>query len=204
MESIVKRQRVFFNTNETKDIDFRKLQLKKLKKLLKENQDLLNKAIFDDFGKSYFDNYISELSLLYHDIDEAIKKVKKWAKVKKVRTNLLNQPAKSYIIPEPLGVCLVIGAWNYPYLLSIAPAIAAIAAGNTVILKPSELPMRTSNAMAKLINENFDPEIFKVIEGGTILVATLAFCTEGQLFFLGLCKRPESTALPNVSRLIPN
>ena len=185
MESIVMRQRVFFNTNVTKDIDFRKLQLKKLKKLLKENQDLLNKAIFDDFGKSYFDNYISELSLLYHDIDEAVKKVKKWAKVKKVRTNLLNQPAKSYIIPEPLGVCLVIGAWNYPYLLSIAPAIAAIAAGNTVILKPSELPMRTSNAMAKLINENFDPEIFKVIEGGIPETQKLLDQKFDKIFFTG-------------------
>ena len=153
MKSIVKTQRDFFNSNATKEIKFRKAQLLKLKKLLKENEDALNKAIYDDFGKSYFENYISELSLLYHDIDEAIKKVKKvkkWAKVKRVRTNLLNLPAKSYIIPEPLGVCLVIGAWNYPYLLSLAPAIAATTAGNTVILKPSEMPVSTSNNHGKI------------------------------------------------------
>ena len=185
MESIVKKQRDFFNSNATKDIKFRKVQLLKLKKLLKENEDALNKAIFDDFGKSYFDNYISELSIIYHDIDEALKKVKKWAKVKTVRTNLLNLPAKSYVIPEPLGVCLVIGAWNYPYQLSIAPAIAAIAAGNTVILKPSELPVNTSNIMAKLINENFDPEIFKVVEGAVPETKELLDQKFDKIFFTG-------------------
>ena len=86
---------------------------------------------------------------------------------------MLNFPARSYIIPEPLGVCLVIGAWNYPYQLTLAPVIAAIAAGNTVIIKPSEMAPKTSALMANLINENFDSAFLKVVEGGVSETTTL-------------------------------
>ena len=185
MEQIINTQRQYFNSNATKGIDFRKEQLKKLKKLLTKKEDDLNQAIYSDFKKSMFDNYTSELSILYHDIDEAISNVKKWSKVKRVKTNLLNMPGRSYIIPEPLGVSLVIGAWNYPFHLSIAPAIAAIAAGNTVILKPSELPSNTSKAMAKLVNENFDPKFFKVIEGGVAETKELLEQKFDKIFFTG-------------------
>ncbi len=185
MEKIVNKQREFFNTNATKSIYFRKMQLRKLKKLLVENEEQLDKAIYKDFKKSSFCNYTSELSILYGDIDEALKNVKKWSKSKKVKTNLLNIPAKSYIIPEPLGVSLVIGAWNYPYQLSFAPAIAAITAGNTVVLKPSELPINTSNLIAKLINENFDPKFFKVVEGGVQETKELLDQNFDKVFFTG-------------------
>ena len=185
MEQIINTQRQYFNSNATKGVDFRKEQLKKLKKLLAKYEDDLNQAIYSDFKKSMFDNYTSELSILYHDIDDAISNVKKWSKVKRVKTNLLNMPGRSYIIPEPLGVSLVIGAWNYPFHLSIAPAIAAIAAGNTVILKPSELPSNTSKAMAKLVNENFDPKFFKVIEGGVAETKELLEQKFDKIFFTG-------------------
>jgi aldehyde dehydrogenase (NAD+) len=163
MKELINRQRAFFNGNGTKPIDFRIQQLKKLKKVLEENTKLMDDAIYADFKKSSFDNFTAELALIFHDLDEAISKVKKWAKVKSVRTNLMNMPGKSYIIPEPLGVCLVIGAWNYPYQLSLAPAIAAIAAGNTVVLKPSEIPANTSRVLAHLINNHFDPAFFIVV-----------------------------------------
>src|SRR5690606_36011845 len=110
---------------------------------------------------------------------------RKWSSKKRVATNLANLPAKSYIIPEPLGTSLIIGAWNYPYQLSLAPAIAAIAAGNTVILKPSELPINTSNAMAKLINENFDPGFFRVVEGGVAETTALLDQRFDKIFFTG-------------------
>ncbi|MFO7673090.1 MAG: aldehyde dehydrogenase family protein [Lutibacter sp.] len=185
MEDIVKKQRAFFNTNQTKTIDFRIQQLKKLRKLLTENESLLNDAIYADFKKSAFDTFTNELALLYVDIDEAIQHVKKWAKRKSVKTNLLNFPSKSYIIPEPLGVSLIIGAWNYPYQLSLAPAIAAIGAGNTIILKPSELPAESSKIMAKLINENFDPAYFIVIEGGISETTELLKQRFDKIFFTG-------------------
>ncbi|NHN28063.1 aldehyde dehydrogenase family protein [Flavobacterium jejuense] len=185
MEQTIRNQRVFFNNNNTKSLSFRVLALKKLKRLLQENEEILNNAIYKDFKKSSFDNYTNELSLLYKDIDEATKHLKKWASIKKVTTNLVNFPSKSYIIPEPLGVTLIIGAWNYPYQLSFAPAIAAIAAGNTILLKPSELPINTSNSIAKLINENFDPSFFKVIEGGIPETTTLLNQKFDKIFFTG-------------------
>ena len=185
MKDIVKKQREFFNLNQTKTIDFRIQQLKKLKKLLTDNESLLNDAIYADFKKSAFDTFTNELALLYIDIDEAIRNVKKWAKRKSVKTNILNFPSKSYIIPEPLGVSLIIGAWNYPYQLSLAPAIASIVAGNTIILKPSELPNETSKLMAKLINENFDPAYFIVIEGGISETTELLKQRFDKIFFTG-------------------
>lgn len=185
MNKIVLAQKAFFNSNKTKDIDFRIAQLKKLKKVLQENEERMEKAIFEDFSKSAFDNYSTELALLYREIDDAVKKVRKWAARKRVATNIVNFPARSYMIPEPLGVTLVIGAWNYPYQLSFAPAIAAIAAGNTVILKPSELPANTSKLMAEMVNSNFAPEFFKVVEGGVAQTQQLLEQRFDKIFFTG-------------------
>ena len=115
MENIVSQQRDFFKSDKTKDCNFRIQQLKALKKVLKSNESLLTEAIYKDFKKSEFDCYTTELALLYYDINEACKKLKSWSKIKRVSTNLINFPAKSRIIPEPYGVSLIIGAWNYPY-----------------------------------------------------------------------------------------
>ena len=185
MKTLIQSQRDFFNSNQTKNVDFRITQLLKLRKLLQANEQILNEAIYADFQKSAFDTYTNELSILYAEIDESVRKVKNWSSRKRVATNLVNLPAKSYIVPEPLGVCLIIGAWNYPYQLSFGPAIAAIAAGNTVILKPSELPIRTSQVMAKIINENFDPAFFKVVEGGIPETNALLAERFDKIFFTG-------------------
>ncbi len=185
MKERINRQRAFFDSKATKNIDFRIRQLKKLKKILKENIQLMDEAIYADFKKSAFECYITEHAMIFNDLNEAIKKVKNWAKVKNVPTNLLNLPAKSYIVPEPLGVSLVIGAWNYPYLLSLTPAIAAIAAGNTIILKPSEIPKNTSRVLAQLINTHFDPEFFLVVEGGIKETTELLEQKFDKIFFTG-------------------
>ena len=185
MENIIKKQRIYFNGNATKSVDFRIKQLQKFLQILKSNEKLLYEAIYADFKKSEFDTYTSELALVYHEIKLAIKKVKKWAKIKKVRTNLLNFPAKSYLYPEPLGVSLIIGAWNYPYQLSLSPVVAAMAAGCTIVLKPSELPANTSAAMAKIINENFDNEYFTVVEGGIEGTTELLKQKFDKIFFTG-------------------
>lgn len=185
MKDIVDAQRAFFSTNQTKNVDFRIEQLKTLKRMLQDNEARLNQAIYVDFRKSAFDTYTSELAILYVEIEEAIRKVKKWAARKRVPTNLVNFPAKSYVIPEPLGVSLVIGAWNYPYQLSFGPAIAAIAAGNTVILKPSELPSETSRIIADIVNQNFDPSYFTVVEGGVTETRELLEQRFDKIFFTG-------------------
>lgn len=185
IQEIHKKQQEFFNSNTTKGVSFRIAQLKKFKELLKINEDLLYKAIDEDFGKSEFETYVSELSQVYHELNIFIKKTKKWSKRKRVSSGLANFPAKSYIIPEPLGVTLVIGAWNYPYLLSLVPAITALAAGNTVVLKPSELPAKTSEVMAKIINSNFPAEYFHVVEGGVEETTALLESRFDKIFFTG-------------------
>lgn len=182
---LISAQRDFFNGNQTKSVDFRIAQLKKLKKLLKENEQKLYSAIDQDFAKSEFETYVTELSLIYYELNEAIRNLRQWSARKAVETNLANLPGSSFIIPEPLGVTLVIGAWNYPYQLSIAPAIAALAAGNTVILKPSELPANTSNVMAELINAHFPREYFHVLEGGVEETTELLNQRFDKIFFTG-------------------
>ncbi|ALJ06434.1 aldehyde dehydrogenase [Pseudalgibacter alginicilyticus] len=185
VEALLNQQRLFFNSNKTKDVSFRIEQLKKIKTLLKENETLLYDAIYEDFGKSEFETYVGELSLIYQEINHFIKNIKRWSKQKKVCTSLVNFPAKSYIIPEPLGVSLVIGAWNYPFQLSLVPAITALAAGNTVILKPSELSVKTSKVMAEIINNNFSSHYFHVVEGGVEKTTALLNHRFDKLFFTG-------------------
>ena len=185
IQEIYTKQQDFFSSNETKNVNFRIEQLKKFKIILKENEKLLYKAIYEDFGKSEFETYASELSLLYHEINNFIKNIKKWSRRKKVSTGLVNFPAKSFIISEPLGVTLIIGAWNYPYQLSLVPAITSLAAGNTVILKPSELPSETSKIMAKIINANFSNDYFCVVEGGVKETTELLKYRFDKIFFTG-------------------
>ncbi len=185
MKHLIDSQRVFFNSNKTKDVSFRIAQLKKLKNIIKANEDNFHEAIFKDFKKSKFENYTAELMLVIHDIDESIKKIKKWSRDKKVRTNLINFPAKSVIVSEPYGNTLIIGAWNYPYLTSLAPTVAAMAAGNTVVLKPSELVNETSQLMARLLNDNFDSNYLVVIEGGIPETTELLSFKFDKIFFTG-------------------
>lgn len=185
IHSVVEKQRAFAAAGTAKDINFRKQQLHQLKRIIKENEDLLYEAIHKDIKKSKFETYLTELALVYQEIDEAIKRVSKWAKPKKVKTNLANQPGKSFIIPEPYGTTLIIGAWNYPYQLTFAPLVAAMAAGNTSIIKPSELPPNTSAAIAQIINQHFDPAYLYVAEGDTEITQALLSHRFDKLFFTG-------------------
>ena len=182
---IIKKQTDYFNSNQTKNIGFRIEQLKKLKFVIKNYELALYEAIYSDFKKSEFDTYATELGLIYHEIDIAIKELPKWTERKSAKTNIANLPARSYIIPEPLGVCLIIGAWNYPYQLSLGPTVAAIAAGNTVVLKPSEIPTATSSVLTKLINDNFSSEFIIVIEGGIHETTELLDQKFDKIFFTG-------------------
>lgn len=184
-QKLVSRQQEFFNTGTTRSTKYRRQQLKRLKSILREHEESMNHAIYNDFQKSAFDTFTNELALVYLDIDEAIANLSDWSRRKKVSTNWLNFPARSYIYPEPLGACLVIGAWNYPFQLSFAPVVAAIAAGNTVVLKPSEVPSETSQLIAKMINDNFDEHYFRVVEGGVEETTALLDCQWNKIFFTG-------------------
>lgn len=184
-EQIFQYQNEFFKSGKTLDLDFRIEQLKKLENVLKDNEKSLYDAIYKDFKKSEFETYTTELSFIYNEINFFINNIKKLSKPKKVTTNLVNLPGSSYIYKDPFGNCLVIGAWNYPYQLSLLPIVCAIAAGNVCILKPSEVAINTSNIMAKLINENFTENYLYVAEGGTDETTELLKLNFDKIFFTG-------------------
>ncbi|SIS86687.1 aldehyde dehydrogenase (NAD+) [Kaistella chaponensis] len=184
-QNILSDQRNLFNSQKTKNLKFRKMYLEKLKEVLLKNEELLYDSIFKDFGKSKFDTFTTEISFVLKDIDYFLKNLNSLAKPKKVRTNLANQLGSSKIYPEPLGCTLVIGAWNYPYQLSLSPVVAALAAGNTCILKPSEIAENTMKAMAKIINENFPKDYFYVAEGGIEETTEILKQKFDKIFFTG-------------------
>lgn len=188
IEKIVLSQKDFFKTQQTKSLAFRKIYLEKLRNLIVTNEGMLYEAINKDFGKSKFDTFTTELSFILHDIDYYLKNLKSLAKPKKVSTNLVNQLGSSKIYADPLGCVLVIGAWNYPYQLSLSPVVAAIAAGNCCILKPSEIAENTMKAMAEIINKNFPPEYLYVYEGGIDETKALLQLKFDKIFFTGSTK----------------
>lgn len=188
IQEIVSQQKAFFKTQQTKNLRFRKMYLEKLRDLILENENLLYEAIYKDFGKSKFDTFTTEISFIINDIKYYLKNLKSLSKPKKVRTNLANQFGKSRIHNEPLGNILVIGAWNYPYQLSLSPIVAALAAGNCCILKPSEIAENTMKVMAKIINENFPPEYLYAYEGGVDETTELLKLKFDKIFFTGSTK----------------
>lgn len=182
---IVENQRDFFRTKTTLPVAYRLEQLKKFKRLLHTHEQELYDAIYADFGKSKHQTQLTELFPLFEELELAIKNLKKWTKPRKVPTNLMNKPGKSYIVAEPLGAALVIGAWNFPYNLSLVPVVGSMMAGNTTVLKPSELSAHTSRVMAKIINDNFDPGYLHVVEGGIPETTALLDLRWDKIFFTG-------------------
>ena len=178
-------QRKFFLKGHTRPLSARKRSLRKLHDLLLENEKLLSDAIYKDFRKSFYMTVENELCLPYGEINRAIRKLRKWSRPRQHRTNLVNFPASSRTVPVPYGVSLVIGPWNYPFMLSLAPAISSLAAGNTVILKPSEVSSNSSRVLAELINSNFPRELFYVQEGGVDETTELLKQRFDKIFFTG-------------------
>jgi aldehyde dehydrogenase (NAD+) len=185
MKQLVSLQRNYFNSNATKPIAFRLEQLNKLKVMIQSNESPLQDAIYQDFGKGNFETFLTEFYFIHDELNTAIKELQEWARVKPIGTDVLNAPAKSFIIPEPLGVSLVIAPWNYPYQLSLSPVVAAIAAGCTIVLKPSELTPNSSRLLANLITKNFDHQYFAVVQGGVPETTELLAQKFDLIFFTG-------------------
>jgi aldehyde dehydrogenase (NAD+) len=157
--------RNFFNTGATKTYEFRKSQLIKLKSVVMKYEQEIYAALYADLKKSPEDCWLTENGLVIAEISNALHSLSKWMQPKKVSTNFLNFPSKSFIYPEPLGVVLMISPWNYPLQLLLKPAVGAIAAGNCLVLKSSELAPATSALMKKMVEETFDPNYILFVEG---------------------------------------
>ncbi|MEL6440336.1 MAG: aldehyde dehydrogenase [Cyanobacteria bacterium J06621_8] len=180
---LIDRQRQFFASGQTKDVNFRRQQLQKLKTAIKQNTPAILAALNADLHKPEFECYF-ELSVI-QDIDHALGNLKSWVKPKKVKTPLTYFPSVAKIIPEPLGVVLIIGPWNYPFSLMISPLIGAIAAGNCAVLKPSEIAPATSKVVSDIITATFEPEYIAVVEGGVETSQELLEQKFDHIFFTG-------------------
>ena len=166
MDNILVKQQEFFKSGQTLSINFRLEQLKKLKDAIKSKEEKITKAIYKDLGKSATEAYMCEIGLALSEISYFQKNLKKFAKDKVVPTPITNFHSKSIIKSLPYGNVLIISPWNYPFLLSIEPLVDAIAAGNTVILKPSAYSPNTSAIVKEIIDEIFDESYVKVVTGG--------------------------------------
>ncbi|HCX1090580.1 TPA: aldehyde dehydrogenase [Staphylococcus aureus] len=177
--------KAFFNTQQTKDISFRKDQLKKLSKAIKSYESDILEALYTDLGKNKVEAYATEIGITLKSIKNARKELKNWTKTKNVDTPLYLFPTKSYIKKEPYGTVLIIAPFNYPFQLVFEPLIGSIAAGNTAIIKPSELTPNVARVIKRLINETFDANYIEVIEGGIEETQTLIHLPFDYVFFTG-------------------
>lgn len=185
VQQILSRQRQFFDSGRTRNVDFRIAQLKKLQAAIKVHEEELLKALKKDLGKSGFEAYGSEVGTIYDELRHTLKSLPKWAKPRSVATPVLFQPSSSKIYLEPRGLTLIIGPWNYPVQLMLAPLIAAIAAGNCTVLKPSELAPATAQAVTSMIEKTFSPEFCAVVTGGVPETSALLAERFDHIFFTG-------------------
>lgn len=203
IEKIVKQQQNHFQSGATRDVPVRIEQLKKLKGVLKNNEQQIFDALEKDFKKPALETYGTELGVLYTEIDFVASNLKSWTRPEKVRGSIINFPSQNTIYREPYGVALVIGAWNYPIHLTLYPVIGALAAGNCVIAKPSEIATHSSQLMAELINQNFDPGLLKVVEGNAETTQNLLKESLDYIFFTGSTRVGKIVMKAAAEQLIP-
>lgn len=185
IEQTFHNSKQYFNTHETKSLKFRKKQLKQLSKSVKNYENELLEAFQKDLGKNKVETYATEIGYTLKSIKLARKELKNWSKTKQVNTPLYMFPTKSYIMKEPYGTVLIIGPFNYPFQLLIEPLIGAIAAGNTVILKPSEYTPNVSEIIEKIITDAFAPEYISIIQGNAETTQSLLQLPFDYIFFTG-------------------
>ena len=164
LKSIIKNQRNFFNTNATKSVEYRLRMLQRLKKIISDNEDKILSVLHKDLSKSKSEAYMTEIAMVYVELDEALKNVRSWSRPQRARGTIGTFPAKNYIFSEPYGIVLIISPWNYPFNLAIAPLIAAIAAGNCAVIKCSKESKYTSNLIKEIINNTFDKNYIYCVE----------------------------------------
>ncbi|KAH0662307.1 hypothetical protein KY284_027238 [Solanum tuberosum] len=184
-EAIVKELRGTYGTGKTKSYEWRVSQLKALFKIAENHEKEITDALYSDLSKPELEAFIHEISMMKTACKLALKELKRWMKPEKVKTSLTSFPSSAEIVPEPLGVVLVISAWNYPFLLSLDPVIGAIAAGNAVVLKPSEIAPATSSVLAKLLGQYMDVSAIRVVEGAVPETTALLEQKWDKIFYTG-------------------
>ena len=164
LKNIIKNQRDFFNTNTTKSVEYRLQMLQRLKKIINANEEKILSALYNDLSKSKSEAYMSEVAMVYAELDEALKKVREWSRPQRARGTIGTFPAKNYVFSEPYGIVLIMSPWNYPFKLARAPLIAAISAGNCAVIKCSKESKYTSNLIKEIINNTFDKKYIYCVD----------------------------------------
>jgi aldehyde dehydrogenase (NAD+) len=181
----VAKARASFRGGRTRPGSWRRAQLEALKALLKKEESAIFEALWADLRKPRLEGYFSEVGFVIGEIDDALQHLERWMKPERKHTSLLAQPGRSWTTHDPLGVVLVIGAWNYPINLLLAPLVGALAGGNAAVLKPSEIAAHTSALIADLVPRYLDPEAVSVVEGGAEETQALLDERFDLIFFTG-------------------
>jgi aldehyde dehydrogenase (NAD+) len=181
----VTRLRATFRAGRTKPLPWRKQQLRALRSLLTEHQDVFAKALHTDLGKSATESHVMEIGFLVREIDHTLRHLDRWARPSRVSVPLSLVPARAWTVREPLGTVLIISPWNYPLNLALAPLIGALAAGNCVVLKPSEVAPATSAVLAHWLPRVLDPQAVAVVEGGVPETTALLDQRFDHIFYTG-------------------
>ena len=185
MQTYLDEQRNFYKTGVTHTYTFRKNQLIKLKNAIIAHEDDIKDALKKDLNKSSFEAYSTEIGFCLYSISKTLKKLKRWMKPKRVKTPIYMPFTKSYIRHEPLGSVLIIGPYNYPFQLVIEPLIGVIAAGNTAIIKPSEMTSNTEKIISKIITDTFNPSYIRAVTGDHVVAKELTSLQFDHIFFTG-------------------
>ncbi|WP_297439102.1 aldehyde dehydrogenase [uncultured Clostridium sp.] len=204
-KEIFDKQKSFFRSGRTLDINFRIEQLKKLKEVIKSKEEQILNALNEDLRKSRFEGYITEISMVYEEINLSIRGLRGWSRNKRVKSPITVFPARSYIHFEPFGTALIIGPFNYPFQLNLSPLVGAISAGNTAMIKPSEATMATSNIIKDIIDEAFDMKYIAYIDptdGIKVMQEILDFDYD-YIFFTGSIKVGKIVMRAAAEKLTP-
>eukprot|EP00475_Leptophrys_vorax_P037152 TRINITY_DN6370_c0_g2_i2.p1 TRINITY_DN6370_c0_g2~~TRINITY_DN6370_c0_g2_i2.p1 ORF type:complete len:554 (+),score=-20.53 TRINITY_DN6370_c0_g2_i2:73-1734(+) len=170
---LVSSLQAVFRSGRTRSAEWREAQLRGIARLVEDNEEAIFAALTKDLRRSRVENILCETVHLYQAAEQAARHVRKWMRPQRVSTNFVNLPGSSEIVSEPYGVVLVFSAWNMPIALSLEPVVGAIAAGNAVVLKPSELAPASSALLADLVPRYVDPEAVRVVEGGADVATAL-------------------------------
>ena len=185
INALFQQQREYFTRGHTLDLSFRMSQLRKLRVAIDKNRERILEALREDLKKPPFEAYASEIALINREINYTLKHLKKWMRGRREGTPLFLRPSSSRILPEPYGVTLIIGPWNYPFQLTLLPLVGALAAGNTAIIKPSELTARSEQVIHDILSETFDRSHVAVIQGGVETTRALLEHPFDYIFFTG-------------------
>ena len=183
--AIVQRARDAFDSGRTRPLSWRRAQLDGMRKLLEDNSEQLLAALASDLGKPAAEGWVTDIGFTIGEIKLLQKNLRKWTRPERVSTPIVALPGSSHRIAEPLGVVAIISPWNYPIQLLLSPAAGAIAAGNSVVLKPSEIAPHTSTVITELIHRYLDPDAVQVIEGGVAETTELLAQKFDHIFYTG-------------------